>query len=152
MPTVMAKQRVLRFMINQRHGTVGALQHMAASAAHANGLVAAAVQQQNALFPALQISSEFLHHPLADFPRVPGGKFGAHINKINRWQRATAITVGQRNKPHPATYGGVIGFGARRGGRKQQQGMLHHGALFGNVMGGIAWGGFALVGVFLFLI
>jgi len=59
-PTVMAKQRVLRFMINQRHGTVGALQHMAAGAAHANGLVAAAVQQQNALFPALQIGSEFL--------------------------------------------------------------------------------------------
>lgn len=74
-PTVMAKQRVLRFMIDQRHGTVGALQHMAAGAAHANGLVAAAVQQQNALFPALQIGSEFLYHPLADFPRVPGGKF-----------------------------------------------------------------------------
>ena len=60
--------------------------------------------------------------------------------------------MGQLHQLQFAALGGVVSLGQRRGRGEQQQGVLHHGALFGNGVGVIARGGFTLVGVLLFLV
>ena len=152
MPAVVAHQRLLRFVVDHRHAAVGAFEHLPAGRAHAHRVVAAPVQQQDALFPVLQVGFELLHHAGADLPRVAGGKFGAHVDEIDTRQRAAAVAPGQRDELVFAGFGRVVGLGARRGRGKHQQRVFHRRALFGNVVRVIARSGLALVGVFLFLI
>ena len=151
-PAVMAEQRLLGFVIDQRHRTVGTFEHMAAGLAHAHRAVAAAVEQKNALLPPVHGFLQRLGHAGADLPGIAGGQLGAHINKIHRGQRAAAVTVLQRDQPQTAADRRLISLGAGGGGGKEQQGVFHGGAFLGHIMGGIARRGFALIGVLLLLI
>ena len=117
---VVAHQRLLRLVINQRHAAIGAFQHMAAIGTHADGAIAATVQKQDALLAVIQVFLQFTRQAAADFPRVACGEFGPHINKIHARQRAAAIAVGQGDKFQFAALGGVVSLGQWRGRGKEQ--------------------------------
>ena len=85
-------------------------------------------------------------------PGVACRQLGAHIDEIHAGQWAATVALGEGNKFQFATLGGVVGLGQRCGRGKDQQGVFHDSALFGDVVGIVAGGRFTLVGVFLLLI
>ena len=149
---VVAQQCLLRLVIDERHAAIRTFQHMAAGGAHADGAVAAAVEQQNALLAVVEVFLQFPRQPHADLARVACGQFGAHVDEIDAGQGPPAVAVGQLHQLQLAALGGVVGLGQWCGRGKQQQGVFHDRALFGNIVGVKARGGLALVGVLLFLI
>ena len=59
---------------------------MAAGGAHADGAVAAAVEQQNALLAVVKVFLQFPRQPHADLARVARGQLSAHVDEIDAGQ------------------------------------------------------------------
>ena len=116
---VVAHQRLLRLVVNQRHAAIGAFQHMATIGTHADGAIAATVQKQDALLAVIQVFLQFARQAAADFPRVACGELSPHIKKIHARQRAAAIAVGQGDKFQFTALGGVVSLGQWRGRGKE---------------------------------
>ena len=152
MAAMMAEQRLLRLVVNERHAAVGAFQHMAAGGTHADGTVAAAVQQQDALLAVIQIFLQLAGEADTDFARVARSQLSPHINKIHMGQRPSTVAMAQLDKLQTAAFCGIVSFSLRRGGGKQKQCVFHHGAFFGHIVGIIARGRLTLIGVLLLLV
>ena len=152
MAAVVAQKRRAVFVVDERHAAVGALENLAAVGAHRDRVVAAAVEQQDALLAAAQVFGQLLGQAGADLARVAGGEFGAHVGKLDAGQRAAAVTVFERHHPNTPALGGKGRFGARRGRSEDEQRVFGRGTLAGDLMRRVARRGFALVGVLLFFI
>ena len=152
MAAMVAEQRLLRLVVDERHAAVGAFQHMAAGGTHADGTVAAAVQQQDALLTVIQIFLQLTGKADTDLARVARSQLGPHINKIHMGQRPSAVAMAQLDKLQTAAFCGIVSFSLRRGGSKQKQCVFHHGAFFGHIVGIIARGRLTLIGVLLLLV
>ena len=149
---MVAQQALPVFVVDQRHAAVGALDHLAAVGTHGHRVVAAAVEEQNTLFPTAQVVGQFPGQACADFPWISGSHLRPHIRKFHRGQRAAAVAFPQGDQPHPPGFGGVGSLDAGGGGGKHQQGVFCRRPLFGYLVGGVTGRGFALVGMFLFLV
>ena len=149
---MVAEQRLLRLVVDERHAAVGAFQHMAADGAHADGTVAAAVQQQDALLAVIQIFLQLAGKADTDLARVARSQLGPHINKIHMGQRPSAVAMAQLDKLQTAAFCGIVSLRQRRGGGKQKQCVFHHGAFFGYIVGIIARGRLTLIGMLLLLV
>ena len=88
---------------------------MPADRAHAHRPVAPPVEEQDALFPVLQVAFEFLHQASADLPGIARGKLCPHINEIHGGQRTAAVPLGQCDKPETPRLSRMISLGARGG-------------------------------------
>ena len=111
MAAVVAHQRLLRFVVDQRHAAIRAFQHMTAGGAHTDGAVAAPVEQQNTLFAVVNVLPQLPRQPHADLAGVARGQLGTHIDEIHAGQRPPAVTVGQLHQLQFAALGGVVSLG-----------------------------------------
>ena len=93
MPAVVAHQSLLGLVVDQRHTAMRAFQHMTAGGTHSHRAIAAPVQQQDALFPVVEVFLQLLRQPPADLARVARRQLGAHIDKIHLRQRLAAVAV-----------------------------------------------------------
>ena len=152
MAAVVAQKRLLRLVVDERHAAVGAFQHMAADGTHADGTVAAAVQQQDALLAVIQIFLQLAGKADTDLARVARSQLGPHINKIHMGQRPSTVAMAQLDKLQTAAFCGIVSLRQRRGRGKQKQCILHDSALFGHIVGIIARGRLALIGMLLLLV
>ena len=118
MAAMMAEQRLLRLVVDERHAAVGAFQHMAAGGTHADGAVAAAVQEQDALLAVIQIFLQLAGKADADLARVARRQLSPHINEIHMGQRPSTVAMAQLDKLQTAAFCGIVSFSQRCGGGK----------------------------------
>ena len=139
-------------MIHHGDAAAGAFDHLPAAGAHAHGLIAPPVEQQDRLLAPGQGLADAPGQRGADAAGVSGGQFGAHIHHFHRGQRLARITPGELIQGIAALQRGLVAFHTGGGRSEQHQSAVVHGPALGHLPGIEAGCAFRPVGVLLLFV
>ena len=124
MAAVMAEQAAVCFMIGHRHRAIRAVDRFITFGALQQRVIPAAVQQQNALLPALQIVAERRCQRFRKRSAVSVHALLVHINDRDLRQRRLIIALRHRQQAVDPAFRQIAAFQRGRRGCKHQHGVV----------------------------